>query len=141
MQEQLATTATTYVYNGENIVLQLLSDGTTTTGTQYVHGPGTDEPLALIKGGQSYYYNADGLGSIAALTDSEKNIVQRYKYDTFGALTFVQDSEFDNVYTYTGREWDRELGLYYYRARYYDPMEGHFVTRDPISFKGGDWNL
>jgi RHS repeat-associated protein len=38
----------------------------------------------------------------------------------------------------TGREWDKETGLYYYRARYYDPMEGRFISKDPISFKGKD---
>jgi len=41
----------------------------------------------------------------------------------------------------TGREWDRETGLYYYRARYYDPMDGRFIAKDPIGFKGGDINL
>jgi RHS repeat-associated protein len=44
---------------------------------------------------------------------------------------------FVNFYTYTGREWDKETGLYYYRARYYDPMEGRFIQKDPIGFKGG----
>lgn len=39
--------------------------------------------------------------------------------------------------TYTGREWDRETGLYYYRARYYDPNEGRFISRDPIGFVDG----
>ena len=41
----------------------------------------------------------------------------------------------------TGREFDKETGLYYYRARYYDPMEGRFISKDPISFNGGDANL
>lgn len=41
----------------------------------------------------------------------------------------------------TGREWDKETGLYYYRARYYDPMEGRFISKDPIGFRGGDANL
>lgn len=41
----------------------------------------------------------------------------------------------------TGREWDKETGLYYYRARYYDPMEGRFLSKDPESFAGGDANL
>jgi RHS repeat-associated protein len=48
---------------------------------------------------------------------------------------------FENGYTYTGREWDKETGLYYYRARYFDPMEGRFIAKDPISFAGGDVNL
>lgn len=42
---------------------------------------------------------------------------------------------------FTGREWDKETGLYYYNARYYDPMEGRFVSKDPIGFDGGDVNL
>jgi RHS repeat-associated protein len=49
-----------------------------------------------------------------------------------------QDGEgLDQPYTYTGREWDKETGLYYYRTRYYDPMEGRFISKDPIGFKGG----
>lgn len=131
---------TTYVYDGEDIVFTLVSDGTTTTATHYVHGPGIDEPLAMVRNGQSYYYHADGLGSVVALTDSARAVVQRYKYDTFGMLTFVQDSEFGDAYGYTGREWDRELGLYYYRARYYDPVEGRFVSKDPIGIGGNIYN-
>jgi RHS repeat-associated protein len=48
-----------------------------------------------------------------------------------------ENSRFGDGYAYTGREWDKETGLYYYRARYYDPMEGRFVSRDPIGYKGG----
>ena len=40
-------------------------------------------------------------------------------------------------YAYTGREWDPETGLYYYRARYYDPKIGRFLSEDPIGFDGG----
>lgn len=41
----------------------------------------------------------------------------------------------------TGREWDKETGLYYYRARYFDPMDGKFISKDPIGFRGSDINL
>lgn len=44
-------------------------------------------------------------------------------------------------YTFTGREYDAETGMYYYRARYYDPNSGRFISKDPIGFKGGDVNL
>jgi len=138
--DTLATTTTNYVYDGEDILLQLVNDGATTHTRQFVHGPGIDEPLAQMQDEQSYYYHADGLGSVLALTDSGKGIVQRYKYDTFGMLTAVLNAEFGNVYTYTGREWDRELGLYYYRARYYDPMEGRFISKDPIGIGGNFYN-
>jgi RHS repeat-associated protein len=40
-----------------------------------------------------------------------------------------------------GRELDRETGLYYYRARYYDPKVGRFISEDPIGFSAGDTNL
>jgi RHS repeat-associated protein len=49
--------------------------------------------------------------------------------------------EVKQPYGYTGREWDKELGLYYYRARYYDPKGGRFISKDPIGFEGGDVNL
>jgi RHS repeat-associated protein len=129
-----------YLYDGEDIVLEDENDGSTTASTHYVHGPGIDEPLARVSGGQSTYYHADGLGSIVAITDASKAIVQRYGYESFGMLT-ASDPAFDNAYTYTGREWDKEIGLYYYRARYYDPMEGRFISRDPIGFAGGDVNV
>jgi len=131
---------TTYTYDGEDIVLQTESDGTATTTTQFVHGPGIDEPLAMVRDGQSYYYHADGLGSVVAISDSAQNVVERYSYDAFGMVT-ASDPGFDNAYAYTGREWDKELGLYYYRARYYDPMEGRFVSKDPIGLAGEDVNF
>ncbi|MBI1912831.1 MAG: RHS repeat-associated core domain-containing protein, partial [Deltaproteobacteria bacterium] len=46
-----------------------------------------------------------------------------------------------NAYTFTGREYDSETGLYYYRARYYDPEAGRFIGKDPIGFAGGDVNV
>lgn len=135
-----ATVTTRYVYDREDIVLQIEDDGTTTTTTTYVHGPGIDEPLAQVVGGQSYYYHADGLGSIVAISDSAQNLVARYSYDAFGMVSSTAP-EFVNSYAYTGREWDREIGLYYYRARYFDPMEGRFVGTDPLHFFGGGVNL
>ena len=125
------TTTTTYLYDGEDIILQTVNDGTNTTITHYTHGPGIDEPLAQTRNNQNYYYHADGLGSIIAITDTTKTIVQRYQYAIYGMLTTIQNPEFPNSYTFTAREWDKELGLYYYRARYYDP----------IGFAGGDVNI
>ena len=137
--ENGTTKTTSYVYDGEDILLSIDNDGSTTTATYFIHGPGIDEPLAMVKGGSSHYYHADGLGSIVAITDSSQTIVQHYDYDTFGQLTASDD--FANGYTFTGREWDDELGLYYYRARYYDAQIGRFISKDPIGFAGGDVNI
>ncbi len=98
-----------------------------------MHGPGVDEPLAIERKGKFYYYHADGLGSITALTDAKQKIVESYDYDSFGRLQ-RHGGKVKNTYTFTGREWDKEIGLYYYRARYYDPEVGRFVTPDPSHF-------
>ncbi|MFZ3090153.1 MAG: hypothetical protein WA240_05995, partial [Nitrospirota bacterium] len=73
---------TRYVYDREDILFEL--DGAGNIITEYLHGPGIDEPIAMIRGGQTYYYHADGLGSIIAITDSYGRVVQRYEYDSFG---------------------------------------------------------
>ena len=137
-------TTTQYVYDGEDIVLQLQTvadnDGTTTTTkTHFNHGPGIDEPLAMVEGGDKYYYHADGLGSIVAITDDARNVVQKYSYGSFGTPT-PTDPDFIQPYTFTGREWDDEAELYFYRARYYDPSVGRFISKDPIAIRGNIYN-
>jgi RHS repeat-associated protein len=130
-----------YVYDGDDIAEEIY---TPPTGPQektfFTHGPGIDEHLAMERDGSYYYYHADGLNSITAITDQSGTPVQSYTYDSFGMVK-PANTTFRNSYTYTGREWDKETGLYYYRARYFDPMEGRFVSKDPISFFGGDVNL
>jgi len=144
-RRRTTTTTTQYVYDGEDIVLQKEtvaydSGRAFTTKTSFIHGPGIDEPLAMIEGRDTYYYHADGLGSIVAMTDDSLNIVQHYSYDSFGTPT-LSDPDFIQPYTYTGREWDDETGLYFYRARYYNPSAGRFISKDPIGFNGGDVTL
>jgi RHS repeat-associated protein len=58
-------------------------------------------------------------------------------YDSFGNLT-VSGGTLVNAFRYTGREFDPETDLYFYRARYYDPTSGRFISEDPIGFRGGN---
>ncbi|MEK6712967.1 MAG: RHS repeat-associated core domain-containing protein, partial [Nitrospirota bacterium] len=90
-----------------------------------------DEPLSLTTDSGTYYYHADGLGTITALTDSDQNVVQKYDYDAFGNL-HDEKNAVKQPYTYSGREWDKEIKLYYYRARYYDAKVGRFLSKDPF---------
>ena len=85
--------------------------------------------------------------SIIALTNSAEGIVERYAYSAYGEPVFatgagvvLTESAKDNRFTYTGREWDEELGLYHFRARMYDAESGRFPSRDPIAFDGSPWN-
>jgi uncharacterized protein RhaS with RHS repeats len=72
-----------------------------------------------------YYYHFDGLGSVIALSFISGNVVERYTYDVFGEPNRV--SNVNNPYFFTGRNYDSETGLYYYRARYYSPYIGRFL--------------
>ena len=49
----------------------------------------------------------------------------------------AQDPNHPNPYMFTGRRFDIEIGLYYYRARYYDPFIGRFLQTDPIGYDDG----
>lgn len=143
-------TVTRYIYSGPDIVAIL--DGNNNLVSLFTQGPGADEPLYVRQAsGAEYSLHADGLGSIAAHADAAGNLVERIVYNSFGRGVIAdvrgQDVVFSSVsitgspYSFTGREWDFEAGLYYYRARYYSPDTGRFLSRDPISFAGGDTNL
>jgi RHS repeat-associated protein len=107
------------------------------TSLTFFHGPGIDEPLGQEdNNGVLRYFHADLLGSVAASTTATGTIAATTEYDTWGNL-----SGSAQAYAFTGREWDAEIGLYYYRARYYDPRVGRFVGEDPIGSRGGDLNL
>lgn len=123
-----------YGYDGANLLLE--QDETGQPLNEFLSA-GLDEPLLLKRNGQVYRYISDAQGSIIALSDSAGQIVQRYEYDAYGKTISVQDPAFVQPYGYTGRERDDESGLYYYRARYYDPAVGRFLQSDPIGLAGG----
>jgi len=84
----------------------------------------------------TYYYHFDALGSVVALTNSSGNTVQVYEYDVYGRVG-ATDASHPNRILFTGREFDKETGLYYYRARYYNPQIGRFLQTDPIAYGDG----
>ena len=134
--EKIAPTSgtTIYAYDGDNVTEELGGGGNLLA--HYTQGAGIDEPLAMTGTGGTYFYHADGLGSITSLTDTHRQLAASYVYDSFGNLT-ASTGTITNPFQYTGREFDSETGLYYYRARYYDPTAGRFLSEDPIRFTGG----
>jgi RHS repeat-associated protein len=129
---------TTYVYDGLNMVTDY--NGLWTVRSKYVFGLNIDEPLSIDQSNNLYYYHGDGLGSVNELTDASGNVARTYRYDSYGKIT-SQTGSLDQPFAFTGREYDPETGMYYYRARYYDPKAGRFISKDPIGFGGGDVNL
>jgi RHS repeat-associated protein len=83
------------------------------------------------------FYEQDGLGSVTSLSNAGGALAQSYTFDSFGKQTGSTGS-LTNPFQYTARESDPETGLYYYRARYYDPTVGRFLSEDPIGFDGGN---
>ena len=77
-----------------------------------------------------HYYHFDGLGSVIALTDSSGSVVNLYEYSVYGEVS-ASDPNHPNRFLFTGREFDKDTGLYYYRARYYNPYIGRFLQTDP----------
>jgi RHS repeat-associated protein len=117
---------TSYLYDGEDILRETRGAAT----FKYVHGPGIDEPVAREDGsGPLTYYHADGLGSILKRTNQAGAVVHEYRYDVWGK---IEAGAGEPGYAFTGREWDPETGLFYYRARYYSPIIGRFLSEDPL---------
>jgi RHS repeat-associated protein len=132
------TTQVKYVYDGSHILAEYNSAGTLLR--KYVHGLGIDEPICMIEASGTYagthYYHYDALGSVVTMTNSAGNVTQLYEYSVYGQVA-ASDADHPNRFMFTGREFDKDTGLYYYRARYYHPEIGRFLQTDPIGYGDG----
>ena len=133
-----------YLYDGAQVIEE--RDGDFEPVRRFVYGPGIDEPVSIhdVTSGQTYFYQRDGLGSVTGLVDSEGNVIERYRYSPFGKLQIydgnwnqLTGSTVGNPYFFTGRRYDPESGLYYYRARMYSSEVGRFLQPDPIGYWDG----
>lgn len=126
-------TPTQFLYDGANAVQEMQGGAVNPILT----GLGVDERFARNDVTGRTYFLADQINSTVALTDTTGAVRQQYSYDPYGNVQASDvSSGFTNPYQYTGREADTP-GLYYYRARYYSPMMGGFISEDPIGFAGG----
>jgi RHS repeat-associated protein len=121
---------TTYVYDGASTLREVQGSAT----LKYVGGTGVDEQLAADDGTALSHFHADGLGSVVKVTNAAGAVTLTRQYDTWGGLEIGAS---ETGFAFTGREWDPEIRLYYYRARYYEAGDGRFVSEDPIRFGGG----
>ena len=119
---------TSFVTDGTNLLAELDQD--LKLKSAYLHGPGIDNPLIMLKDGQMRFYHSDRMGSVAVLTDGNAGTVSRYRTDAFGILQ-KEEEILPNPFIFTSREYEPALGLYYYRARYYNPQLGRFMSKDP----------
>jgi RHS repeat-associated protein len=78
------------------------------------------------------FYGYDGGGNVRQLTSMASSVTDSYEYDAFGN-SFTVSGSTPNNFLYRGEQYDPDLGLYYLRARYYNPLTGRFMSRDPFS--------
>ncbi len=132
-----------YLLEGEH--LEATYDGYGQLRAKYLRGVVVDE---LVHGYQydaagnasSATYHHDTVGSVTGLSGHAGAVTQTLTYGPFGAVQ-GQTGHSPNRLRYTGREQDADTGLYYYRARYYDPQDGRFLSEDPLGFAAGDVNF
>ena len=133
------TVTTRYIYDPAGNLLAT-ADANNTILNYFVHGQGL---LAMVTPtDQTYCYHFDGTGNTIAMTDNSQYSVNQYAYTPFGILLEEQETV-PQPFKYVGQfgVMAEPDGLYYMRARYYDPQVGRFISEDPIGFAGGDVNL
>lgn len=131
---------TRYLYDGWQEVEERNASGQV-TGT-YVYGFLHPDDVVQFErtGGGVYYLHQDARANVVAITDGAGNPTpgQRRTYDDFGAMYDESKQPvrgFPDIKLscgFQGRRLDSETGLYYFRARYYDPATGRFISRDPV---------
>ncbi|MES2824204.1 MAG: RHS repeat-associated core domain-containing protein [Pseudomonadota bacterium] len=135
-QSTINGTVTQFIYNGDALVAEY--DGSGSVKKRYVHGDQVDEPLmqyigSAFGGYDHHYLHKDHLGSIIADSNYNGRSVTTFAYDAYGipASLNVAASRFG----YTGQQYFPDIGLNYYKARWYSPKLGRFLQTDPIGYK------
>jgi RHS repeat-associated protein len=118
---------TSYVYDGSSAVMA--------NSDFLLKGQGPDDLYARVRSTGVTSFLTDSLGSTVALTDGTGATTASYTYEPYGK-TSVSGSD-DTAFRFTGREDDGATNLYYYRARYYSPQLGRFISQDPTGFPAG----
>lgn len=122
---------TQYLYDGLNPVQELSGD----TPSANLLAGGLDEYFIRTDTAGTRNFLTDALGSTLAFTDTAGTAQTSYTFGPFGNTT-LNGANTTNSFAYTGRELDA-TGLYFYRARYYNPALQRFISEDPIGFSGG----
>ena len=125
--------ATSYLYDGGDVVQEQQNGA---VSANLLTGAGVDERLARTGSGagNSGTYLTDALGSTVALAGAD-GVATNYGYDPYG-VSSASGAANGSTYQFAGRENDG-TGLYFNRARYYNPSWGRFISEDPIGLAGG----
>ena len=85
---------------------------------------------------ETFFYHSDHLGSTSYITDDKANITQYDAYLPYGELLVDEHSSSEDLpYKFNGKQFDDETGLYYYGARYMNPVTSLWYGVDPLAEK------
>ncbi|MEF7657824.1 DNRLRE domain-containing protein [Bacillus thuringiensis] len=123
---------TRYFYDGDSINPLYETDGSGNVLRQYVYST-SGTRLAMKSKGQTLYYHYNPRGDVIAMTNQNKEVVATYEYDSWGNVlkSDAKGIAADNPFGYAGYMYDKEIGMYYLIARYYNPDHGVFLSVDP----------
>ena len=138
-----ASGTTGFIYDGMKLLQEVGATGQTTATYTSTGGNVYDPLVGIANAAGSHALLMDGLGSIRFLLDNTQRFSDGYVYEAFGRQV-SREGQTPSAYRFVGaygyyQDW--ETGLQLLTARYYDAEVGRFVTRDPIGFGGGDWNI
>ncbi len=131
-----AAGTTRFLYDGDELVAEYNGSGAMLR--RYVHGSGSDDPMAWFEGASvdatvARLIKTNHQGSVIALTDWYGNLTNINSYDEWGIPAAANTGRFQ----YTGQAWISELRMYHYKARIYSPTLGRFLQSDPVGYKDG----
>ena len=98
-------------------------------------------PVAMTKGGITYYLTYDQVGSLRIVADALGNVVKRIDYDSFGTIINDTNPVLQIPFGFAGGLHDRDVGLVRFGLRDYDPETGRWTAKDPIGFAGQNTDL
>lgn len=127
--QKTAAATTRYVYADWQRIADY--DGLTNTlQTRYIYGSELDDALLSVSAaGVVTYLHPDRLGSIIATSDAAGAVTNKNLYSPYGEATVA-----GTTIGFTGQRFDSDLGLYYYKNRYYSPTLGRFLQTDPLGY-------
>jgi RHS repeat-associated protein len=132
-------TTVRYLWDGDQLVAETNANGS--IAQTYSYYPGVDQPRSVTVGTQTYLMSTEPDGTVNGLIKkSDKSVAAQYAYTPWGELETNVDSIGGvrvNSLRWKGLLYDKETGLYYMRARYYDPTTRRFISEDPIGLEGG----
>jgi RHS repeat-associated protein len=122
---------TDFLYDGDELIAEYNGSGGMLK--RYLHGDGADDPLMWYEGpifDTPRYPHADRRGSVTGIARFDGTLLKINTYDEYG----IPGASNEGRFQYTGQAWLAELGMYYYKARFYSPTLGRFLQVDPIGY-------